>query len=115
MAEVKVRAETPMLGLSVGSETTVERSALVDAAIDDGRLTVLDEGAGEGPLRGEALDDALREHGLSTSGRADAKRRRLDAHMDGEHSDDELNAGETLLEATPPVLGVASSAPASDI
>jgi hypothetical protein len=77
MAEnVKVRAETPIFGIAWGQEATLERTPAVAAAIEEGRLTLLG-GAGSGFLRGEALEEALREAGLSTSGTADQKRARL--------------------------------------
>ena len=34
-------------------------------------------------LKGDALDEALREHGLSTAGKADEKRERLSAYLSG--------------------------------
>ena len=77
MADVRVRCETPMLGLRWGSEVTVTRTPLVEAAIAEGRLTVLDAEGEAKPLAGSALDRALREAELSTAGTADAKRARL--------------------------------------
>lgn len=94
MAEttVRVRAEVPMIGVTIGHVVVMERTALVEAAIADGRFTVIpDEEDGDEALRGEALDQALRDHGLRLTGRAQDKRRRLDAHMAGEHSNDELD------------------------
>jgi len=76
MAEnVTVRAETPIFGIAWGQEATLERTPMVSAAIDQGRLTLLSSTATI--LRGEALDRALRDAELSTSGTADEKRARL--------------------------------------
>jgi hypothetical protein len=72
---VKVRAETPIFGIAWGQEATLERTPAVSAAIDEGRLTLI--GGGDAFLKGEALDDALRDAGLSTSGTANEKRARL--------------------------------------
>jgi hypothetical protein len=87
MAQVHVRAETPMLGLGWHAEVTVERTPLVDAAIDDGRLTVIGAEP-DGPLRGEALDAALRAHGLQLTGTARVKRGRLTRHINEVHDGD---------------------------
>lgn len=77
MAEnVKVRAETPIFGIAWGEEAVLERTPAVSGAIEEGRLTLL--GSAESTyLRGEALNEALRDAGLSTAGTADAKRARL--------------------------------------
>lgn len=95
MTDVRVRAETPMLGLALGQVVTVTRSPLVEAAIAGGRFTVLDDEEGdpvEAPagqqlhqLRGAALDAALTAHGLPQTGLAEAKRRRLARHLRSEH------------------------------
>jgi hypothetical protein len=76
MAEnVKVRAETPIFGIAWGQEATLERTPAVAAAIEEGRLTLL--GSGGTFLRGEALEQALRDAGLSMAGTANEKRARL--------------------------------------
>lgn len=43
MAEVRVRVETPVLGFEIRSEQVLQRSHLVDAAIEQGRFVVLEE------------------------------------------------------------------------
>jgi hypothetical protein len=79
-ADVRVRTETPMLGLAWGEEVTLTRTPLVEAAIAEGRLTVLDSDGDPAPLRGAALEAALEAAGLPTSGSADDKRARLAEH-----------------------------------
>jgi len=78
MTEIRARVETGMMGAAVGDVVTLDATPLVLAAVRDGRLTVLDQPAPE--LKGEALDQALRERGLSLSGTADEKRARLAEH-----------------------------------
>jgi hypothetical protein len=80
-SSIRVRVETTMMGATVGEIVTVELTPLTQAAIDDGRLTPVpadDQPTGEMPeLKGEALDQALRDRQLSTSGTAAEKRARL--------------------------------------
>lgn len=78
--DVRVRAETPMLGLAWGQVVTVSRTPLVEAAIAEKRLTVLDGDGAPAPLRGELLEQALRERELPTGGTADEKRARVLAY-----------------------------------
>lgn len=82
-AEVRVRAETPMLGLHYGQETTVTRSPLVEAAIADGRFTVVNDDGEEERLRGAVLDGVLEAAGLPTGGSLAERQARLDAHRAG--------------------------------
>lgn len=83
-ADVRVRAETAFLGLAPGGEITLTRTALVEAAIASGRFTVLDSDGAPAPLKGAALEDALKAADLPTSGSADEKRARLAAHLEAE-------------------------------
>lgn len=83
MADVRVRTETPMLGLAWYEEVTLTRTPLVDAAIAEGRLTVLDDEGEEAPLRGGALDAALAAAELPTSGSVAEKQARLAEHRAG--------------------------------
>jgi hypothetical protein len=82
MAKVRVRAETAIPGLGWRQIAEVERDDAIDGAIEDGRLTVVDENgeASEQVLRGEALTKALKEADLPTSGSAEEKRARLSQH-----------------------------------
>jgi hypothetical protein len=98
-ADVRVRTETPMLGLAWGEEVTLTRSPLVEAAIAEGRLTVLDSDGDPAPLKGAALDAALEAAGLPTAGTADAKRARLEEHRDAQA---EAAASPGDDETTPP-------------
>jgi hypothetical protein len=86
-----------MLGLAWGEEITLARTRLVEAAIADGRLTVLEEVHAGTELRGEELDEALRAHGLPTHGLVRAKRSRLTRHLHSEHP-----ATVTAGDPTPP-------------
>lgn len=81
--DVRVRTETPMLGLAWYEEITLARTPLVEAAIAEGRLTVIDEDGAEAPLRGAALDAALAAAELSTSGTVAEKQARLAEHRAG--------------------------------
>lgn len=81
MSDVRVRTETPMLGLAWYEEVTLTRTPLVEAAIAEGRLTVLGADGEEQPLRGAALDAALESAGLPTTGKAAEKRARLEEHL----------------------------------
>lgn len=78
--DVRVRAEVPFLGLAWGQETTLTRSPLVEAAIAEGRFTVVTTTGEQQPLRGDALDEALRAADLPLTGTAGEKRARLAAH-----------------------------------
>jgi hypothetical protein len=85
MGTVRVRAVTAVPGLGWGQVGDLERDSSIDGAIEDGRLVEVDE-AGESTaaqLRGEALTDALKAAGLSTSGSAEEKRARLAEHHTG--------------------------------
>lgn len=110
--DVRVRTETPMLGLHWGEEITLARTPLVDAAIAEGRLTVLDADGDEQPLKGDTLDQALKAAGLSTSGSAAAKRTRLEEHRAAEAAEaagpgaEEL-AGDPGPSAVTPATGPA--------
>jgi hypothetical protein len=102
MVTVRVRAETAIPGLGWHEVGEVERDEVIDGAVEDGRLTVIDE-AGEPVeevLRGEALTDALREAGLSTGGTAGEKRARLAEHR-----------GQARAEATGSEQGGPGTAP----
>lgn len=118
--DVRVRTETPMMGLAWGQIVTLTRTPLVEAAIAEGRLTVLDAADEEQPLKGAALDAALEGAGLPTTGKADEKRARLAEHQaalaeaaagpgSGEPTGDPATAstaapaGSRALPATPPV------------
>lgn len=109
MAEIRVRVETGMLGKAAGQEVMLELTPLVQAAIDDQRLTVLEQPDGEEPpvLKGAALDQALKDRGLPLTGSADEKRARLD--------EDPFRAELTaamlapLGDATPTPAGVADA------
>jgi hypothetical protein len=74
MATVHVRAETAVFDLGWYDEMITERTPLIEAAIAEGRLTVLED---EGPPRGAELDQRLRDLGLSTSGTVAEKQERL--------------------------------------
>lgn len=63
-----------------GDVVEVNTSA-VEALIASGEFTV--EGAAPPELRGEQLDDALRDAGLPLTGTADEKRQRLAEHNAG--------------------------------
>lgn len=84
MTDVRVRTETPMLGLAWYEEVTLARTPLVEAAIAEGRLTVLSTEGEVEPLKGNALDLALSNAGLPTTGKADEKRARLAEHLEAE-------------------------------
>ena len=84
MADVRVRCETPMLGLAWGAEVTLTRTPLVEAALAEGRFTLLDAEGEEKPLAGAALDQALRDADLSTAGTAAQKRARLTEWQDAQ-------------------------------
>lgn len=120
MSDVRVRTETPMLGLAWYEEVTLTRTPLVEAAIAEGRLTVLDGDGEEQPLKGAALDAALDSAGLPTTGTAAAKRARLEEHRATEAAaaggpgpvevpgtpataSTAAPAGSGVLPATPPV------------
>jgi hypothetical protein len=82
MAKVRVRAETAIPGLGWHEIGEVERDDSIDGAIEDGRLTIVDEDGEptEQVLRGEALTKALKQAGLPTTGGAEEKRARLAEH-----------------------------------
>jgi hypothetical protein len=101
VTDVRVRTETPMLGLAWGEEITLARTPIVAAAIADGRLTVIDAGGDPEPLRGELLDEALRSAGLPTTGRVADKQARLAAHQAGDYAQGgDLPAGGDAVNAT---------------
>ena len=78
---IRVRVETSMFGAHVGQVVDLALTPQVQAAIDGQRLTVLAQPDGGVPeLKGEALDQALRDLGLSTTGTADEKRARVAEH-----------------------------------
>jgi hypothetical protein len=70
-----------------GPADAADRPAEVQVAAETGAVVAPDPrtAGGEDPeeLRGDALDDALRAAGLSTSGKADEKRARLAEHRAG--------------------------------
>jgi hypothetical protein len=83
VAVVHVIAETPVFGLRWRQEAELERTPLVDAAIEAGRLTVVGKaGSPSGPSKAE-VDAALEAAGLSTAGSLADKRARLQAHQAG--------------------------------
>jgi len=85
--QVTVKVETAMLGVQYGQRVTVARTRLVQAAIDDGRLTIVEQPGEPTPeLKGEALDQALRRRELPLTGSADEKRAAV-AAWDAEHPD----------------------------
>lgn len=93
-----------MLGLPWGQEATLARTPLVEAAIADGRLTVLDADGQPAPLRGDALDDALRAAELPTTGKVAEKRARLEAHR-AEQAEAAAGPGEDEPLGTPAPSG----------
>lgn len=99
-SDVRVRANVPFLGLGVGEETTLTRSKLVEAAIAEGRFTVVSSDGEEAPLKGAALEAALNAADLSTAGTADEKRARLAAHLEQQAAD---AAGPGPVEPVAPV------------
>lgn len=106
-ADVRVRTETPMLGLAWGEEVTLTRSPLVEAAIAEGRLTVVSSAGEEQPLKGAALDAALEAADLPTSGTAADKRARLAEHRAAEAA---AAAGPGPVEIPAPVADPAPTA-----
>jgi hypothetical protein len=107
--DVRVRAETPMLGLGWHEEITLTRTPLIEAAIADGRFTVLDAGGEEQPLKGAALDAALDAAGLPTTGKAEDKRARLDAHREAQ-AEAAAGPGPVEPEGTPATASTAAPA-----
>ena len=72
-----------------------ERALIGDELVTD----VIADMGGREVLKGKALDDALRERKLSTSGSADEKRARLDAHQAANaDSIDELPGSESTAD-----------------
>lgn len=77
--KIRVKVNTGMLGAAAGSVVDLVLTPLVQAAIDDQRLTVSEQPAGAEPpeLKGAALDQALRDRQLPLTGSAAEKRARL--------------------------------------
>lgn len=104
--QIRVRVETGMIGKAVGETVDLTLTPLVQAAINDQRLTVVEQPDGEDPpeLKGAALDEALRQRGLPLTGSADEKRARLaDAPPPGQLEQDNV---------VEPPLGGAIASPA---
>ncbi len=82
MGEVEVEAPDP--------EALEVDSTVPGAEQNEGGVSSAESGDNDnGPLRGQALDDALEEAGLSKSGTVAEKQERLRAHQEGEDGDDE--------------------------
>lgn len=107
MATVRVRAETAIPGLGWHEIGELERDEVIDGAVEDGRLTIIDENgeAVEEVLRGEALTDALREADLPTGGTAADKRARLAEHRAARRA--ETTSSEQGGPGTVPTVGPA--------
>jgi hypothetical protein len=68
VVQVRVRVETPVLGLTLRSEVVLERTDRVQAAVEQGRLTVLEELYTEEELAAEAAAEAATEQGDEPEG-----------------------------------------------
>ena len=68
MHQVRIRARWPILNLAVGAETTLPRSALVDALIDRGYLVLVDQHLPE-PENDPEPDETSTDHRTTSARR----------------------------------------------